>query len=80
MSKKSQIKRAIGDSEREIAALEQKRGRSQSALMTAMLRGVKPDPADEEYFRVFSTLIDNERENLRHLYAELEVLNEKKKK
>lgn len=79
MSKKSQLKKQIGDSEREIAALERKRERSQSALMRCMLSGAKPDPMDEEYFRVFSTLIDNEREHLRSLYAELEALKKKDK-
>lgn len=77
MSKKSQLKREIADIEREIGALEQKRARSQSALMRAMLTKTKPDPADEEYFRVFSELIDNEREHLRRLAAELEELDKK---
>ena len=35
---------------------------------------------DEEYFRVFSTLIDNERANLRKMIEELESLSSKKKK
>ena len=78
MSKKSQLKREIADSEREISALEHKRERSQSALMHAMLSKTKPSPEDEEYFRVFSTLIDNEREHLRQLYAALDELNGKK--
>lgn len=77
MSKKSQLKKAIGDSEREIAALEAKRNRSQSALMTAMLAGKKPNPEDEKYFKVFTTLIDNERENLKKLLAELDELKKK---
>ncbi len=74
MSKKSRLKKAIGDSEREIVALEQKRERSQAALMRAMLMGEKPDKDDEYYFKVFSSLIDNEREHLKQLYAELEAL------
>lgn len=79
MSKKGQLKRQIADSEREIAALEQKRERSQSALMHAMLMKTKPNPEDERYFKVFSQLIDNEREHLRSLYAELNSLENKKK-
>ncbi len=78
MSKKSQLKRAISDSEREIAALEQKRARSQSALVTAMLTKKPANPQDEEFFRVFSTLIDRERAHLRQLNAELESLTKKK--
>ena len=81
MSKKSQLKKAIDDSEREIEALEQKRERSQIAVMRAMLAGTKPSPEDQQYFMTFSQLIDNERENLRRLYAELaELENGKKKK
>lgn len=80
MSKKSQLKKAIDDSEREIKALEQKRERSQSAIMRAIISKKEPDPTDEEYFRVFSALIDNERANLRRMIEELEGLSSKKKK
>lgn len=79
MSKKGQIKREIADCEREITALEHKRERSQSALMQAMLAKTKPNPEDEEYFRVFTALIDSSRERLRQLYAALEELSNKKK-
>ena len=79
MSKKSQLRKAIDDSEREIEALERKRERSQIAVMRAMLEGTKASPEDEQYFIVFSKLIDAERENLRRLYAELEALKRKKK-
>lgn len=74
MSKKSELKKQISEVEREIDALEKKRARSQSALMRAMLSKQKPDPMDEEYFRVFSALIDEERETLRKLLLELENL------
>ncbi|MDE7107509.1 MAG: hypothetical protein K2O39_04225 [Clostridiales bacterium] len=77
MSKKSQLKKAIDDSEREIRAYEQKRERSQTAIMRAMLAGKKPSKEDEQYFNVFSNLIDQEREKLRALYDELEALNKK---
>ena len=74
MSRKSELIKAIGDSESEIEALEKKRSRSQPALMNAILNGTQPDPADTEYFRVFSALIDSERENLRNLMKELAEL------
>lgn len=80
MSKKSQLKREIDECEREIRAYEQKRERSQTALIRAMLSGTKPTKEDEQYFNVFSNLIDEEREKLRRLYAELEELKNKKKK
>ena len=74
MSKKSQLKKEIAEIEREIAALEQKRSRSQSAILRCMISGTKPKPEEEEYFRVFSDLIDSERERLKQLYAELDEL------
>ena len=78
MSKKGKLRRAIEDSEREIEALEQKRERSQIAVMRAMIAGTKAAVEDQQYFEVFSRLIDQERENLRQLYAELNELSKPK--
>lgn len=77
MSKKSQLKKAIDEAEREISALEQKRARSQSALMHAMLTGKEPNPEDKQYFTVFSALIEEARENLRKLMQELDEITNK---
>ena len=77
MSKKSQLKRAIEDCEREIEAYEHKRERSQTAIMRAMLAGKKALPEDEQYFTTFSNLIDQKREELRQLRNELDELNKK---
>lgn len=74
MAKKRELKKAIEESEAEIAALEQKLARSQSSLMRAMITGKKASKDDQEYFRVFSELIDKEREHLHQLYAELDSL------
>ena len=79
LKKKRQIKKAIEDLEREIEALELKRERSQNAVMRAMLSGTEASPEDKEYFLMFSTLIENERKNLRELYSELDALEKKKK-
>lgn len=75
MSKKRDLKKAIEESEREIVALEQKLARSQSSLMRAMITGKKASKEDEEYFKVFSALIDQEREHLHQLYNEMDALN-----
>lgn len=74
MSRKSELKKEIGDCEREIVAYEQKRERSQTAILRAFLAGTKPSKEDEQYFNLFSNLIDEARERLRGLYAELESL------
>ena len=74
MSRKSEIKKAIAESEREIEALEKKRTRSQSALLEALFYNKKPAESDLEYFKVFTQLIEVERDNLRKLSEELKNL------
>lgn len=74
MSKKGDIKKAIIDSEKEIELLEKKRGRSQSALLEAIITNMKPSEDDVKYFKVYSSLIAAERENLRRLKDELAKL------
>ena len=68
------MKKAIQESEQEIEALEKKRMRSQSALLEAFLNHTVPSDSDAEYFKVFSSLIELERDNLRKLTSELEKL------
>ena len=57
MSKKSILKKAIAETEKEIDELEKKRNRSQSAIMEAYLDNKRPTKADAEYFRTYSQLI-----------------------
>ena len=75
MSKKNDLKKAISESEAEIESLEQKRIRSQAALLEAFLNHKEPNETDKEYFRVFSSLIELEREHLRKLPKELASLD-----
>lgn len=75
MSKRSELKKAIVESEKEIDNLEKKRNRSQSAVLEAILAQTKPKKADVEYFRTYSSLIEVERENLRKLREELAALD-----
>lgn len=74
MSKKSELKKAIQESENELENLEKKRIRSQSALLEAFLNHTEPDPTDKEYFQTFTSLIELERENLRKLYKQMDEL------
>lgn len=74
MSKKSELKKAIADSEKEIEMLEKKRMRSQSAILEAYINKDTPNDSDAEYFRVYTSLIELERANLRKLNEELEKL------
>ncbi len=77
MSKKNDLKKAIADSHAEIEKLEQKRNRSQSALLQAFLENKTPNETDAEFFRVYTQLIELERNNLRKLTAELNELESK---
>ena len=77
MSRKGDLKKQIEETESEIAALEAKRARSQSALLEAMLMGKKPNSTDERYFKVFTSLINDNRVKLRGLMKELEELTNK---
>ncbi len=75
MSRKSELKKQIAASEKEIENLEKKRMRSQSALMEAHVNNVPPNASDVEYFKIYSNLIELERKNLRQLSKELEKLS-----
>ncbi len=74
MFRKLALKKAIKDSEKEIESLEKKRMRSQSALMETMVTGEKPSKQDEEYFKLYTSLIEMERKNLARLHSELNSL------
>lgn len=71
MSKKSDLKRAILESEKEISELEKKCARSQTALLQSILNNTQLNEQDAQYFRVYTSLIEVERENLRKLKEEL---------
>lgn len=74
MSKKSDLKKQIEDSEREIEALEAKLMRAQISVLGAIINKQEPSEEDKEYFRVYSKLIEVERENLKNLYKQLNEL------
>lgn len=74
MSRRSELEKAIRESEAEIDSLEQKRIRSMSAFIEALVNHDTPSPEDVEYFKTFSGLIELERENLRRLQEELDKL------
>ncbi len=77
MSKKSELKKQIEDSRQEIEKLEKKRNRSQSALLQAFLEHRNPNETESEYFKVYTQLIELERDHLRKLLAELSKLEKK---
>lgn len=77
MSKKADIKKQIENSRNEIEELEKKRNRSQSALLQAFLEHRNPNETETEYFKVYSQLIELERDHLRKLLVELSKVDKK---
>ena len=77
MFEKAKLKKAIKKSKEHIAEIEQKRTRSQAAIVEAILRHTEPDDRDVDFFNQFTAQIDEERENLHRLTKELEALEKK---
>lgn len=63
-----QLANEIRTLETEISMLEQKRSRSQAALLDAILDGTEPAQDDADFFRVFTAEIEYKREKLKELY------------
>jgi len=78
MFEKMKLKKAINQSKERIADIEQKRTRSQAALVEAILRHTEPDDRDVDFFNQFTAQIDEERANLHRLMQQLEELEGKK--
>ena len=74
MFQKRKMRKQIQQSKDIIALLEQKRSRSQAALVAALLKNEIPNDEDVDYFNHFSEKIDMERERLRTLTEEYEAL------
>ena len=74
MFEKAKLKKAIKNSKKQIEQLEQKRSRSQAALVEAILKQTEPDDQDVDYFNTFTEKIEAERNNLHKLMAELEQI------
>lgn len=74
MFKKMKLNKAIKNSKERIAMLEQKRSRSQAALVEAILTNTEPNDADVDYFNQFTAQIEEERDHLHSLMKELDAL------
>ncbi|MBR6918290.1 MAG: hypothetical protein IKN38_08905 [Clostridia bacterium] len=74
MFEKKKLKKAIEKSKARITEIEQKRSRSQAALVDAILRHVEPNDNDVDYFNQFTAQVEEERDNLHRLMKELEEL------
>jgi len=69
--RKMKLRREIRRCKRKIELIEQRRARSQAALVTAILSNAHPDDRDVDYFNQFTQMIDHEREKMRAYMEEL---------
>lgn len=74
MSRKKELKKKIEEAEMEIEALEAKLMRSQISVLSALMEKQEPSETDKEYFRVYSKLIEVERDNLVELRKQLKEI------
>ena len=74
MLKKWKLKREIEKCKKQITVLEQRRTRSQAALVEAILQQTSPNDKDADFFNYFTTRIEAERNKLHQLMEELESL------
>lgn len=74
MFQKRKLRKQIRQAKENIEALEQKRTRSQAALVSALLKNEVPRDEDVDYFNHFSERIDQERERLQALTKEYEAM------
>lgn len=74
MFKKMKLKKEIERCKQQIAELEQKRTRSQAALVEAILMKTEPKDDDVDFFNKFTEKIEAERQRLHELMKELDAL------
>lgn len=79
MFRKFKLKKEIKGCKKKIALLEQKRSRSQAALVEAILSHTQPNDSDVDYFNLFTGQITKERDRMHELMHELETLVADKK-
>ena len=79
MFEKHKLRKEIEKSKKNIEMLEQKRTRSQAALVEAILRHTDPDDKDVDFFNQFTDQIEAERGRMHNLMSQLEQLSAKKK-
>ena len=74
MLEKLKAKRSIRRYQKLIKAVEQKRVRSQAALVEAILTNTTPNDSDVDYFNKYTAEIDSLRGEMHELQLKLEKL------
>ncbi len=74
MFEKAKLKRVIKRYQKEIQQIEQKRVRSQGALVEAILTHTTPSDEDVDYFNRYTAEIDQRRNEMHELEVKLKHL------
>ena len=74
MFEKAKLKAKIRKCKKEIAALEQKRVRSQAALVEAILTHQAPKDDDVEFFNKYTAQIETVRQKMHELQQQLKEM------
>lgn len=72
MFDKTRLKKKIATAKQTIAHLEQKRSRSQAALLDAILKNTTPNDEDVDFFNKYTEQIEVERNHLHELMKQLD--------
>lgn len=73
--RKKLIKKTIESKEQEIEAIEKKLFRSSTALIIALIDGKKPSKKEADYFKMYTSVIENARRELVELNKPLAALD-----
>ena len=74
---KMKLRKQIKQAKKNIEELEQKRSRSQAALVSALLKNEVPNDEDVDYFNRFTEKIDAERDRMHVLMEEYDAVLKK---
>ena len=78
MFDKVKLKRSIKQKQQKILELEQKRSRSQAALVTAILSNTTPSDEDVDFFNRYTNQIEETRAEMHEIQAKFEKLKANK--
>lgn len=75
MFEKKKLEKKLSALKKEIETIDNKRSRSQAALVEAILTHSTPDDEDVEYFNRYTSQIDELRNEMHEVKSQLEALN-----
>ncbi len=74
MFKKFKLKKELKELQQQILFLEQKRTRSEAAIISALLKHVDPADDDVDYFNTYTAQIDDLELRIREINEQMNVL------